>query len=155
MDTYFILWIIMQCLLYFVAQISCQWLFHLLSNIWFWILSWPGERWEKGSSSKWWDKPKTWQPTSDFQISVVPTQPTRALCCCPEDWLRSPGSSSQKVKQVTASCRRSLCVWPLHSLEVHSQGKGNYIPQQRNKKNVWTAMGHNEAVQGSINSAAL
>ena len=44
MDIYFILWIIMQYLLYFVAQISRQWLFHLFSNILFWISSLPGER---------------------------------------------------------------------------------------------------------------
>lgn len=49
-------------------------------------------------------------------------------------------------------------MWPLRILKVHSQGKGNYIPQQRNQtkpNNIETALGHNEVVQGSINSAAL
>ena len=97
-----------------------------VSDILIWTLPLPGERWEKGSSSKWWDKPKTRQLASDFHISTASIQPAH----CPKDWLRSTGAPPRKpsrsAQAVGGPC---VCVCLLHSLKVHSPGKDNYISQ--------------------------
>lgn len=139
---------------YFISftQMGPQGLFHLVSGI-------PvgyyhcQERWEKGSSSKW-DKPKTQQLTSDFQISTASVQPT----CCPKDWLRSigalPESRADQHKLWESLC---VCVFSTVWKFIAQERIITYLNREtkQNKKPIWTALGHNEAVRGSINSASL
>lgn len=135
--SYALHWVIMYYCFIFWLKCFQLWppgLFPLLSNILIQILPSPRPRWAKGSRSS--GEGET-HPRHDSPLWLRNSiAPHLALCGYLQHWLRSPGSSSERVQEVTTGCRRSLCTWPVQVLKAPSQGKGNDIPQGRNKKHL-------------------